>query len=128
MGWVVPETKIYVAIPYTGMEEDSFKFANEVTALLLNLKAYVYSPISSSHPIAATNMTANTFDMWIDLDMKFLEWCDEIYVIIPSGMRIDRILQSKGCLTEILWGVTNKKPIKYFIYNPVGKTLSPYEF
>jgi len=128
MGWVVPETKIYVGIPYSGMEEESFKIATEVTALLLNSKAYVYSPITSSHPVSITKLTSNSYNMWLDLDIKFLEWCDEMYMIIPKGMRIDTVLKSRGCVSEILWCIEHKKPIKYFIYNPIGKTLVPYEF
>ena len=44
--------KIYLAIPYSGMAEESFRIANEVSAKLMNEGHIVFSPISHSHPIA----------------------------------------------------------------------------
>ena len=43
--------KIYLAIPYTGIEEESFNIANKVAARLIEDGHIVVSPISHSHSI-----------------------------------------------------------------------------
>ena len=44
--------KIYLAIPYSGIEEESFAVANKITAHLMYQGHIVFSPISMNHMIA----------------------------------------------------------------------------
>ena len=45
------DKKIYLAIPYSGHIEKSFRLANEIAAELIQKGFIVFSPISMSHPI-----------------------------------------------------------------------------
>ena len=66
--------KIYLAIPYTNMEEKSFILANEVAAELINEGYIVYSPISMSHPISKTSKLSGNWEIWKKLDFEFINW------------------------------------------------------
>lgn len=56
--------KIYLAIPYSGMEESSFKQANQATALLLNKGNNVFSSISQFHHISKEYDLPGNWDFW----------------------------------------------------------------
>ena len=48
--------KIYLAIPFSGIEEKSFKAATEIAGLLISKGYIVFSPITHSHPINKCNI------------------------------------------------------------------------
>ena len=51
--------KIYLAIPYTGNENESFRVANLVAGMLMNQGHIVLSPISHT-PVSYTHLTLPT--------------------------------------------------------------------
>jgi hypothetical protein len=101
--------KIYLAIPYTGMENASFIKANRIAAKLIKQGNIVYSAISMSHPIAIQNELPEDWNFWQKQDEAFIQWCDEVHIIKLNG----RWKQSTGVLAEI--GLANKyhKIIKF---------------
>jgi hypothetical protein len=107
--------KIYLAIPYSGMEESSFRQANEATVHLLNMGFNVFSPITHSHPLTRYNLPG-TWDFWEQIDYQFLDWSDRLLVVIPEE-GIDKVLHSKGVQAEI----------KYF-ENTYGKVAELIHF
>ena len=44
--------KLYLALPYSGQENYSFRKANYQAGMLMDQGYVVYSPISHTHPIA----------------------------------------------------------------------------
>lgn len=117
---IMSKTKVYVAIPYSGIEEESFSVANQVTSDLMNEGNYIpFSPISHSHPIAIQCSVPGDWAFWEEFDTSFLEWCDEVHVVVIDK---ERVLNSTGVQAEI--GIAEKlgKPIKY--YYPNDKTYS----
>lgn len=130
--YFTPLKKIYLAIPYTGNEEESFQMANEVAAQLIALKQYVFSPISHSHHIAATGLVHDTYDTWLDLDEQFLNWCDEVVVVVPNNRGLIKgiglVLKSKGVIQEILWAKQQNKDVSFVAYNTETKTIVPCDF
>lgn len=101
--------KIYLAIPYTGIEELSFKVANYIAAQLMNQGYIVFSPISHSHHIAAQNELEKGWEYWKKFDESFIDWCDVVYIaMLPSWEK------SKGVNGEIVIANSFRKPIIYF--------------
>ena len=102
--------KIYLAIPYTGNEEQNFKIANKVAGQLMSKGNIVFSPISHTHPIAIECNLPGDWKYWKSFDIAFIKWCDEVQIIALPGWR-----QSKGVMAEIDIAKKNNKKIK-FIY------------
>ena len=102
--------KIYLAIPYTGYEELSFEIANKVAAEFLKEGYFVFSPISMSHPIAQTGVLDGSWDTWMELDMEFIRWCDEVHVI---NFNDDAVKNSTGVQDELKYAKEIGKEIKF---------------
>lgn len=107
--------KIYLCVPYTGMEELSFKMANEVAGKLMNDGHIVFSPISMSHPIAKQCGLPADWDYWKENDECFITWCDELHVACIPGWK-----ESKGVQAEIQMAIEQGKRV-------VGLDVSPKE-
>lgn len=105
--------KIYLAIPYTNFEEQSYKLANKIAASLLNNGYMVFSPISHAHSIAQENKLPGGWDFWEKLDTTFIDWCDAIYVIVPKDGGSTRVQNSSGVKAEIEIGIKLGKDIVY---------------
>lgn len=111
--------KIYLAIPYSGMEESSYLQANFGTVAILEGKCNVYSPITHSHPL--TKLTPNklpgNWEFWSAIDYQFIDWADELWVLIPTE-GIEKVLNSTGVQAEIKYAREKGKPVFYFtMYN-----------
>lgn len=115
--------KIYLAIPYSRMEQSSYEQVNIVTALLLNQGYNVFSPITHSHPLTLIEgiTIPGTWEFWQKIDYQFIDWADEIFVVIPKEGP-DKVLKSTGVNAEIEYGVQNSKPIT-FITEDNGEIL-----
>lgn len=116
--------KIYLAIPYTGIENQSFKIANEVAAKLMQDDIIVFSPISHSHSISMENELPTSWEFWKKQDEEFIKWCDELYVIVPhiteehllNMMLVDK---STGVNAEIAIAKKLNKKRRYLALNSV---------
>lgn len=73
--------KIYLAVPYSGMEEKSFIAVNRAAALLMGDGHVICSPISQNHPIAVQEGLPTNWEFWEKYDKNFIEWCDALYVL-----------------------------------------------
>lgn len=118
--------KIYLAIPYSGMEDVSYKAANEVAAMLISEGFCVFSPISHSHPIweAGNGIVENDHKTWMEQDKNFVQWCDAVYVIELVNLNgAGLIYKSKGVMQEIEWASEFNKELKMIKYNTETKQL-----
>lgn len=106
--------KIYVAIPYTNMEESGYEQANMATADIMRKGYNPFSPITHSHPLTEYEVPGN-WDFWSQIDMDWIDVCDEVWVIIPRE-GIDMILNSTGVQAEITYADENNIPVKAFEY------------
>lgn len=109
------KTKVYLGIPYGGMQESSFKQANLISNMLLHRGYNVFSPISHGHPI--TQVEGETpipgdWDYWKSLLIPFLDWADELFVVIPEEGG-DRVEKSVGLQAEIAYAAGQLMPISY---------------
>lgn len=100
--------KVYIAIPYKGLEEKSFKVTNGVAHKLMNEGYVVYSPISHNHPIVMQEGLPKGWDYWEKHDTAFIKWCDILFVCKLDGWE-----ESVGVQTEIKIAKKLKKEIKY---------------
>ncbi len=88
--------KIYLAVPYTGREEEGFKEANKKAGELMSQGHMVFSPISHTHPIAIACNLPKEYEYWEHYDRTFIKWCDELHVICLKNW-----VNSKGVIAEI---------------------------
>ena len=88
--------KLYLAIPYSGQEDYSFRKANYQAGILMDQGYVVYSPISHTHPIANECHLPTDWEYWKNIDESFLSWCDILYVYCLPGWK-----DSKGVQAEI---------------------------
>lgn len=106
-------TKIYLAIPYSGMEESSYKQANEATVELLRRGYNVLSPITHSHPLSMIGGLPGTWEFWSKIDYQFLDWADEMWILVPKEGK-DVVEKSVGVQAEIQYAAGQLMPITYF--------------
>lgn len=118
--------KIYLAIPYSGIEDVSYKAANHVAAMLISQGFCVFSPISHSHPIwkAGIGVVEHSWEVWMEQDKEFVQWCDAVYVIELVNLNgASLIYNSKGVMQEIEWASEFTKELKLIKYNTETKQL-----
>ena len=117
--------KIYLAIPYSGIHERSFKTANEVAAQLMLEGNVVFSPITHSHNLSQQCELPTTWEFWIEQDKEFVKWADELYIVVINYDKdrdenyfngLELIEKSVGVQGEILIAKEFNKPIKYLMY------------
>ena len=107
--------KIYLATPYSHKSRrvrvGRFKKVNKKAAEIMRGGHVVFSPISHSHPIAETGkINSLDLDFWLEQDMAFMEWCDELWVYCQKGWD-----ESKGVLAEIDIATEMRKGISYIV-------------
>ena len=117
--------KIYLAIPYTGIEEISCLAVNEITAKLILQDYCVFSPISHSHNISLLDDGSKiTYQQWMNQDLEFLTLCDAVYVVdLINHHGLSLIYNSKGVMQEIEWAREFNKELKMIKYNTETKQL-----
>ena len=109
--------KIYLAVPYAGMENISFIKVNQKAADLISDGHIVFSPISHSHHIALQCDIPSNWEVWINIDRSFIEWCDEVWVYTLNGWK-----KSKGVKAEIAIAKELGKTIRYIEDNSLWKS------
>ena len=105
--------KIYLAVPYSGMEEESFKEATRASAILMSEgKNNVFSPITHCHPMTKVNGISlpGTWAFWSKIDYQYLDWADEMLILVPKG-DLNTVFYSTGVQAEIKYCIENN--IKY---------------
>lgn len=107
--------KIYLAIPYSGMEDSSFEQANEATVKLLNMGFNVFSPITHSHPLTRYDIPGS-WDFWKKIDYQFLDWCDILVILIPKEGR-EAVENSVGVGQEVKYYSESKPQRSQIIYS-----------
>lgn len=120
--------KIYLAIPYSGMEESSYYQATVAAALLMQEGYNVFSPITHSHPLTKLPLNISlpgSWDYWEKIDYQYLDWVDEVVILIPwEG--VEKVFTSKGVQAEIKYASERGITIKYMqlsISNNVAKLI-----
>lgn len=76
---------IYLAAPYSGMEDLSFEISCMITAFLMKEGEAVYSPIVCGHTLAAECDLPADCHFWLKQDLDILGHCDELYVVALEG-------------------------------------------
>lgn len=125
--------KIYVAIPYSGIEEKSYKIANQMSYDIIELGYVPFSPISTSHPIVEQskidhkddNVLLGDWETWAKIDYAFIDWCDEIWVIQISE---ELVKNSTGVQAELEYAKLKNKKIKIINYDEYKKATKKEKY
>jgi nucleoside 2-deoxyribosyltransferase len=107
--------KIYLAIPYSFNPELSADLANKAAARLMQDGHVVFSPISHSHGIADYLPPSLRTDShwWMQQDLPFVDWADEVHVVVIGELGHELIEQSIGVQAEIKRAKQLGKPVHY---------------
>jgi len=109
--------KIYLAVPYKSCKRLSFIASNKIAGDLIKKGHVVFAPICHSHPIDPTGSRGISHEQWLKVDKEFLNFCDEVIVVILGDKGIQRIKNSKGVQQEIKWAREQNKDVKFIKYN-----------
>lgn len=111
--------KTYLAIPYSFNPFLSCKIADEVADKLMQEGHIVFSPISHSHGIAnyLPALVRTDSDWWMTQDLPFVEWCDEVHVVVIGEKGLELIIASKGVQAELAHAAKFGKTIKYLSWH-----------
>jgi hypothetical protein len=111
---------IYLAIPYSGMEESSYRQATVACANIMKKQRdiNVFSPITHSHPLTAFGLKGD-WDFWRERDFEYINLAEEVWVLIPDE-GFNSVLDSVGVQEEISYAKNQGKNVKF-----VKKELIP---
>ena len=116
--------KIYLAIPYTGMQESSYKQATAAAAYVSQVFRYnVFSPITHSHPLAEMGLHGTWEDYWKKVDFQYIDWADEAWVVVPDE-GAERVRISLGVQDEINYCKAIGKPLSFVKFESREKALA----
>jgi len=108
---------IYLAVPYTHPNREvielRFKAVNKVAAKLMAGGAFVFSPISHTHPIAEEGELLKGWDYWKTYDRLMISKSNMVMVLKLPGW-----VDSVGVAGELLIADELKIPITYIEYEP----------
>lgn len=105
-------SKVYLAIPYSGMRRSSYKQATYCTAILMNKGNYnVFSPITHSHPLTKYKLRGD-WAFWEQVDYQYIDWADEVFVLVPKE-GLQKVFTSTGVVAEIKYATSKNKPITF---------------
>lgn len=105
--------KIYLAIPYRGMEEMSYQQATAAACAVLASGRNVFSPITHSHPMSEMAGLPGDWEFWKQVDYQFIDWADEVWVVIPRE-GLERVQKSEGVMAEVTYAKDKDMPVRYF--------------
>lgn len=117
--------KIYLAIPYTSMEDSAYKQATYLTSLIIQCGYNVFSPITHSHPLHKDYGVKGTWDFWSKIDYEFIDWSDEVWVIVPKE-GYNKVLHSVGVNAEIKYAEEKGKPVKLITESEIKKMFDEH--
>lgn len=108
--------KVYLAIPYSKMDKElSYRIANEMSVYFINKGYNIFSPITHSHPLSKYGLRGD-FAFWEKMDKQFIDWSNEIIVIVVPNNGWELIESSIGVQGEIEHASLTGKPVKFFDY------------
>ena len=110
--------KIYIALPYSGVEEKSFKIANKIAGKIINEGNIPMSPVSHSHPISIECNVDGDWDFWKDMDCSFIDWSDEVMVVVWDEELIEK---STGVQAEIKYANETGKKVTFLNVDDNGE-------
>ena len=109
--------KIYVAAPYSDpnnkVMKERFDLVTKEVGKLMKLGYLSFSPVTLYHPVAEVCELPRTWDYWEEVDSMYLEWADELWVLMIRGWK-----KSVGVNAEIRLARKFGKPVKYFTKLP----------
>lgn len=113
---------IYLASPYSHEDplimKTRFLLAEQATAILLQRKAWVYSPVVHCHELAAKHSLPTNFAYWQEYNIDMLRRCDAFYILAVSGWK-----ESKGVTAELT--VAQMLGLKIAHMNELGEVVWP---
>ena len=74
--------RIFLAIPYTGVEEYSYTISEQYTLKLMDEGYNVFSPILYTHHLSKKHSLPAEYEFWAGLNDSIIErWATDVYVL-----------------------------------------------
>jgi uncharacterized Zn finger protein len=90
------------------MKWNRFEAVQEKAAELMMDGHIVFSPIAYSHQFHVDHKMPGDWQFWQRYDSAFLEWCDEMWILMLPGWQ-----ESRGIQAEISIAASMGKSIRY---------------
>lgn len=106
--------KIYLAVPYSGMEESSYAQVTVATAKLIEKGGLnVLSPITHSHPLTKVDgvKIPGDWGYWETVDKQFIDWADEVWALVPVEGK-EKVKESTGVTAELKYAMNKGKKVR----------------
>ena len=104
--------KVYLMCPYSHkryhVRQSRVLLASRTAAYLMRQGYCVYSPLSHSDQIAHHIENHLDHDFWLRQCRPFVEWADEVHLILADGWD-----KSRGIALELEWAKELGKPVHY---------------
>jgi hypothetical protein len=98
------------------MDKDlSYEIANEMSVYFINKGFNVFSPITHSHPLTKYGLRGD-FAFWEAMDIQYVDWADEVVVIVVPENGWELIESSVGVQGEKAHAEKTGKRVRYFSY------------
>lgn len=96
------------------MQESSYNQANIASVEIINQGHNVFSPITHSHPLTLLDgyTVPHTWDYWQHIDYQFIDWADEVWVLIPEEGMLP-VNKSTGVQAEIKYATEQGKNVEF---------------
>lgn len=106
--------KIYLATPYSGMEEEAYRNITSIAAsLTLEGNLNPFSPITHSHPIHKINSNIpSDWKFWENIDKQFIDWADEVWIFATT---LISLFNSKGVAAEYKYAKETNTPVVIYL-------------
>ena len=100
----------YLAIAYTGREQDSYDYSKKALAFYMNEKVPAFSPIVHGHRVSTEHALLGDWEFWKQLSFAMIMPAPMVHVLVPTGWE-DFTLASRGVNAEISYAVSQRKHI-----------------
>jgi hypothetical protein len=110
------------------MDKDlSYEIANEMSVHFINKGYNVFSPITHSHPLTKYGLRGD-FAFWEEMDKQYVDWADEVVVIVVPENGWELIESSIGVQGEKTHAEESGKPVRFFDYTSQKFVVPVKEF
>lgn len=93
-------TYTYLAIPYSGMEHESYAHSLNAVSVYLKNGVPAYSPIVHQHVVAEQFDLPKDYAFWRAADEAMIATCGAFHVLVPPGWE-KYVRASKGVRMEL---------------------------
>ena len=115
----------YLAIAYTGREDQSYEYSKRALASYLRVGRLAYSPITHGHAAAREHGLPSAWEYWERISLAMVSHASSVDILVPTGW-LGPTLKSIGVRAEVKHALDLAKPINVMTLRPQRGTWQHY--